>query len=109
MAEPPRERSAPVRGGAEPQLFSSSALLEDRRHRLLRFRPAQGVHLHLHRDVAANTSINTEWADDISWAPATRALQSWEAYTRVMRRCVVSLQDPKTGSFCNSTCWWPMG
>lgn len=113
--------------------FSSSVLLADHRHRLLRYHPVRGVHLHLHSNAhhhhnnnrerrreedddceggprdqhheqmplpAADKSIPTEWHDvDRSFllsAWGSHALQSWEVSTRVMRRCLASLQDPKT-------------
>jgi hypothetical protein len=118
--------------------FSSSVLLADHRHRLLRYHPVRGVHFHLHNNAhhlntsndsrrererqedddcegeprdqhreqmplpAADKSIPTEWRDvDRSYLLSgwgSHALQSWEVSTRVMRRCLASLQDPKTGT-----------
>jgi hypothetical protein len=51
---------------------------------------------------AADKSIPTEWQDDHhylpGWGSATRVLQAVEVSARVMRRCLASLQDPKTGT-----------
>lgn len=98
----------PVAGDGNVDGSFSSAVLMNHRHRSVRHHPTldHGVDLDdgrrfLRAGQQADPGMPPEWPDEGPQRirqSATHLLQSWETSTRVLRRCLSGLKDPKAGA-----------